>query len=145
MSDAFWQTTALKDLTTTQWESLCDGCARCCVHKLEDEDTGDLYYTRVACRLLNSETCRCKEYDSRLQKVSECLSLSIDDIESFKWLPETCAYRLVYEGKPLFSWHPLISGNAESVHKAGISVRGRVISEENVHPDDLQDYIVKWV
>jgi uncharacterized protein len=139
----FWETTKLTEMNPTQWESLCDGCGKCCLHKLEDEDDGEIYVCNVACQLLNIETCRCQDYQNRKQKVPDCLTLSADKISEFHWLPQTCAYRLLAEGKPLFSWHPLLSNNSQSVHEAGISVRNRVVSE--LHVDDLQLHLTDWV
>jgi uncharacterized cysteine cluster protein YcgN (CxxCxxCC family) len=139
----FWQTIPLAEMNPQQWESLCDGCGKCCLHKLEDEDTGLVYYTEVACKYL-SENCRCQHYRQRQQKVEMCLRLRPEDMATVSWLPSTCAYRLLSEGESLPAWHPLVSGDPESVHRAGISVRGRVISETAVDPDDLEDYIVAW-
>lgn len=141
----FWEHKSLSEMTEDEWESLCDGCGKCCLHKLEDEDTGEVHYTCVACRYLDSQKGGCQQYSQRLQLVSECIDLKPEDVAQFHWLPQTCAYRLVAEGKPLYDWHPLISGNPESVHKAGISVRGRVYAESDIPEDELEDYIVHWV
>ncbi len=141
----FWRRRALTELSEEEWESLCDGCGKCCLHKLEDEDTDEVYYTCVACRYLDSEAGGCKDYANRLTNVPECIDLKPQDVADFHWLPKTCAYRLVAEGKPLQAWHPLISGDPESVHRAGISVRGRVYAEHQVDEDDLEEYIVHWV
>ena len=142
---AFWETKALAELDESEWEALCDGCGLCCLAKIEDSDDGEISFTRVACRLLDTERCSCKDYDKRIEKVPDCLLLSADNIDSIAWLPSTCAYRLRNEGKPLYEWHPLISGSSETVHSAGVSVRGRVISEQFVHPDGLEEHIVHWV
>jgi uncharacterized cysteine cluster protein YcgN (CxxCxxCC family) len=143
LMSAFWETTRLIDMDAAQWESLCDGCGKCCLHKLEDEDTGEVFVCNVACRLLDLETCQCRDYANRKQLVPDCTVLTLRHIEEFHWLPETCAYRLLAEGKPLFDWHPLISGDPQTVHSAGISVCGYVVSEEDV--DDLQQHITDWV
>ncbi len=143
-SAQFWQTKTLAQMTVQEWESLCDGCGRCCLAKLEDEDSGELFFTRVACRLLDHQTCRCRNYGRRTQLVADCVTLTADNITEINWLPRTCAYRLLAEGKPLFDWHPLLSGDPQSVHRAGISVQGRVLSEQYVHPDALDEHIVKW-
>ncbi len=131
-------------MSRDEWESLCDGCAKCCLHKLEDEDTGEVYYTKVVCRYMD-EQCRCTEYPRRNELVPNCVWLRPEDVEDFFWLPVTCAYRLVAEGKPLEHWHPLISGNADSVHKAGVSIKGRALNEEFVHPDGMEEHIIHWV
>ena len=139
----FWEQKTLDEMTPTEWESLCDGCGKCCLHKLEDEDTGEVYVSNVACRLLDLESCQCKDYPKRKQLVPDCTVLTIDKIEEFHWLPTTCAYRLLAEGKSLPEWHPLLSGSSASVHEAGISVCGRVISEDEA--DDLHLHITDWV
>lgn len=141
----FWETTPLHEMSADQWESLCDGCAKCCLHKLEDEDTEEVVYTSVACKLLDINTCRCDDYPGRKEKVPECLVLSPEGVESFSWLPKTCAYRLVYEGKPLFKWHPLISGKKMSTLKKGKSVAAFAINELETDTEDLQDYVIRWV
>ena len=132
-------------MTPTEWESLCDGCAKCCLHKLEDEDTGNIFITDVACQLLDLESCRCRDYENRFIKVPDCFRLTPENLSQQDWLPETCAYRLLYEGKPLPSWHPLVSGNDQSVHLSGTSVSGRVVTEQSVQPDDMEDHIVHWI
>jgi uncharacterized cysteine cluster protein YcgN (CxxCxxCC family) len=139
----FWETKPLAAMTTAQWESLCDGCGRCCVIKLEDEDSGEVHYTDVACRLFDSQTCRCGNYGLRAKLVAGCVVLTPKTLPDVaEWLPATCAYRLLHEGKPLFDWHPLITGDPESVHKAGISLRGKVVPEYEVAEEDLEDHIV---
>jgi uncharacterized protein len=141
-SPPFWQTTPLSAMTREQWESLCDGCGRCCLHKVEDADSGRVHYTEVACRLLDIGSAKCKHYASRWDHVPDCVELSPVAMRNISWLPSTCAYRLLSEGKPLAWWHPLVSGDPTSVHRAGISVRGRVITESRA---EMLDYhIVTW-
>lgn len=129
MNTEFWKHKTLKQMSQSEWESLCDGCALCCLQKLEDEDTGDIYFTDIACKLLDTDTCRCTDYGARAQKVKTCLVLSVDKPEVFSWLPGSCAYRRLSENKDLPAWHPLITGNPDSVHEAGISAMGKATSE----------------
>ena len=140
----FWKSRSLSEMTEQEWESLCDGCARCCLHKLEDVETGEVHYTDIACRFL-SKQCRCTDYPRRHYLVPDCVELTIDRVEEFKWLPATCAYRLVAEGRDLPWWHPLVSGDPGSVHAAGISVKGKTTDERHVHPDDYETRIIRWV
>lgn len=131
-------------LSQKEWEALCDGCGKCCLNKLEDEDTGQIALTRIACRLLDDSTCRCAQYEIRHQFVPECIVLKPDNIpDHLYWMPDTCAYRLVFEGRPLFDWHPLISGNPDTVHHAGVSVRGWTIPEFEVPEEDWEDYLIE--
>lgn len=144
MRKLFWEVKPLTEMNQQEWESLCDGCARCCLIKLEDEDSGDIHYTNVVCDLLDLENCRCTAYQSRSQLVPECVVVSPEVLDQLHWMPSTCAYRLLWEGKPLPEWHPLVSGKADSVHLAGISVRGRVYRQAEIDDDDLEDHIVDW-
>lgn len=141
----FWKRKSFEEMTREEWESLCDGCARCCLYKLEDEETGEIYYTNVICRLLDTYRCRCTRYSERQRLMPTCLVLSPDLVRQLRWMPKTCAYRLIAEGKELEWWHPLISGDPNSVHQAGISVRYRTMAEADVDMDNLEDYIVDWL
>jgi len=141
----FWRRKTLEDMSSSEWESLCDGCARCCLVKLEDEDTGDIHFTDIGCTLLDSGSCRCRDYRRRKQRVSDCVKLTPEAVRTLSWLPVTCAYRLVAEGKDLPDWHPLVSGSPDSVHEAGVSVRGRVIaSEDDLEQELWPERIVEW-
>jgi len=142
-SDRYWETTPLSVMDPGQWESLCDGCGKCCLEKFEEEETRHIVYTNVACKLLDHDTCRCMNYARRSSLVHDCIELSPTTVEDPYWLPSTCAYRLVCEGKALPDWHPLISGNPDSVRWAGHSVAGRVIAEENAGP--LIHHLIEWV
>lgn len=145
----FWRRKRLNEMTDAEWESLCDGCGKCCLHKLEDEDTGEYIYTNIACHLLDLETCRCRDYGNRRAYVPDCVQLTPEAAARLGWLPATCAYRRVAEGKTLRPWHPLVSGRTETIHEAGISVRGRSLSEpetstEQQHQALLLGHIVDW-
>ena len=142
-SHAFWKVKTLEQMSTTEWESLCDGCGKCCLHKIEDEETGEIAFTNVACKILDAKTCRCSNYSKRIHFVKDCQVLNPKKVRKLNWLPSTCAYKLVGEGRDLPSWHPLITGNRESVHKAGISVKNKIISENSVK--DLEDFVVDWI
>ena len=144
LKPGFWRGRALEDLTREEWEALCDGCGRCCLNKLEDADTGEVAFTRVACRLLDGDTCRCAQYDIRKQFVPDCVHLTPRNIGDIAyWMPSTCAYRLIFEGKPLHDWHPLISGTADTVHVAGVSVKGWTVPEFEVPEEDWEDHIIE--
>ena len=138
----FWKRKSLSEMSGVEWESLCDGCAKCCLHKLEDADTGVVSYTDVACRLLDLGTCRCSNYKQRSRLVHDCVQLTAGNVADLHWMPSTCAYRLLAEGKDLPWWHPLISGDPNTVRRAGVSVYGRAVAEENA--PDLEDHLVKW-
>jgi len=139
----FWKIKKLAEMTTEEWESLCDNCGKCCLHKLEDEDTGKIVFTNVACKLINLNTCRCTHYKERTQLVPECLDLKQYDFEQYNWLPSTCAYRLLNDGKELPAWHPLVSGSIASVKKAGVSISSYAIKESVVK--NLEDHIMEWL
>ncbi|MEA4907406.1 MAG: YcgN family cysteine cluster protein [Anaerolineaceae bacterium] len=139
----FWKRKRLEQMSQAEWESLCDGCGRCCLFKLQDEDTQEVFYTNVVCRLLDTHTCRCTQYEERTRLVPTCLVVTPARSRELKWMPETCAYRLLAEGKDLPGWHPLVSGNANSVHRAGISVQGKTLSEDEVDMERLEDYIIQ--
>jgi uncharacterized cysteine cluster protein YcgN (CxxCxxCC family) len=141
----FWRTTALEDMTRAQWESLCDGCGRCCLVKLEDDDTGAIHATDIACRLFDAGTCRCTDYDNRVARVPDCVDLTPEAVRALDWLPPTCAYRLVAQGRDLAWWHPLVSGDPATVRAAGVSVHGRVHAGEHELPlEDYPDRIRQW-
>ncbi len=143
IAPGFWRRKALERMSREEWEALCDGCGRCCLIKIEDEAGGDIDWTDIACRLLDRESCRCTRYARRTRLVPDCVALSPAVVRRrLRWLPSTCAYRLVAEGRDLYWWHPLVSGDPESVHAAGISVRGRVVDEAD--GDDPEDRIVDW-
>ncbi len=142
---AFWKRKTLEDMTTAEWESLCDGCGRCCLVKLEDEDTGIIHYTDVACTLFNPQTCRCNDYAHRQKRVPDCVRLTPHEARTLPWLPQTCGYRRIAEGKDLPVWHPLVTGDPASTRKAGISAHGRIAGmEEEYTVDELMDRVVEW-
>jgi uncharacterized cysteine cluster protein YcgN (CxxCxxCC family) len=143
--DAFWRDKSLAELTSEEWEALCDGCAQCCQLKFEDEDTGCVGVAAVACRLLDLDSCRCTHYAERHMRVPDCIEFDAAEAASLHWLPPTCAYRLRAEGRDLPWWHYLVSGDRNTVHTAGISIRGRVLSEAHVHPEDVEAQIVHWI
>ena len=139
----FWERYSFDKLSKSEWEALCDGCGKCCLNKLEDEESGEVVFTRLACRLLDDETCRCSQYEIRKQFVPECIVLTPATMaEVAYFMPASCAYRLLYEGKPLFDWHPLVSGDADSVHDAGRSMRGQTVAEFEVPEEEWEDYVI---
>ena len=145
MSDQpFWETKTLDDMSDAEWESLCDGCGRCCLQKLQDEDTDEVHFTDIACKLLDTDSCRCSNYKNRFKEVPDCLSVRPLSEEKISWLPSTCAYRRLASGQELASWHPLISGNALSVVQAGISVSGRCVSETTVPLVEWPSHLITW-
>lgn len=144
MRERFWEL-PLEQLDAAEWEALCDGCGLCCLIKLEDEDSGDVAYTSVACRHMDPDQCRCTVYPERHRRVPDCVRVTPELATSAGWLPPTCAYRLRARGEPLQAWHPLLSGRAESVHEAGIGVSGWTVSEAGVDEDDLEEHIIHWM
>ncbi|MDC0598822.1 YcgN family cysteine cluster protein [Gammaproteobacteria bacterium] len=140
----FWESKTLSEMNPQEWESLCDGCAKCCLHKLEDDETGLIHYTSVVCRYLDQKKCHCTVYKERRKLVPDCLKLEPGELDGLGWMPNTCAYRLLNEGKPLPIWHPLISGNRQAMIDSGNTVTGKVISEEYVHEDGLDEHVINW-
>ncbi|HVZ98785.1 MAG TPA: YcgN family cysteine cluster protein [Caulobacterales bacterium] len=140
----FWKTKSLAEMNDAEWESLCDGCGKCCLVGLEDEDTGEIYLTDVACKLFDSGACRCGDYANRQKLVHDCVKLTPENVPELNWLPKTCAYRLVAQGRELFWWHPLVSGDPETVHQARVSVRGKTRPEGRLKIPGLMRRITKW-
>lgn len=143
-NEPFWREKTLAEMSDPEWESLCDGCGRCCLNKLEDWDTGEIWWTNVACRYFDEKSCGCTDYQNRHENVPDCIALTPENVPELAWLPPSCGYRLIAEGSDLYWWHPLVSGNTQTVHDAGISTLGRTLSEENIPEAELEDYIVKW-
>lgn len=144
MTKPFWQTKRLDEMTPTEWESLCDGCAKCCLLKLEDEDTGEIAYTRLHCRLLDAGLCRCSDYENRKAHVPDCVILTPRSVSEIKWMPKSCAYRRVHEGRSLADWHHLVCGDCNRIHEEGHSIMGDTVSEDTVFEEDQIDWIVDW-
>ncbi len=145
LNDPFWQVKNLDEMTEAEWELLCDGCGKCCLVKLEDEDTGEIYHTNVVCKLLDLEACECNNYQHRQYFVDDCLKLIPSNIGELTWLPNSCAYRVIARGEELPPWHHLVTGCREDVHNWGMSVRGWVSSESDVSDRHMQDRIIQWV
>ena len=143
--DKFWQTKSLKQLDSREWEALCDGCAKCCLVKLEEYDSGEIFHTNVTCELLDIETCKCSNYEGRHSVVNDCINLNQDNIHTLGWLPKSCSYRLIADGKGLPDWHYLVSGSSQTVHSYGASLQGWVVPELDVSDDDIEDHIIRWV
>ena len=141
----FWQDKSLAEMNQQEWESLCDGCGRCCMIKIQDADSGEVHYTSLTCRLFDLDTCRCTRYPERHELVADCVELTPDTAARFHWLPTTCAYRRLAEGRPLSWWHPLVSGDPGTVQEAGISVLGKTLPADSVHPDEHEQHIIRWI
>ena len=141
----FWQTKSLEQMNAEEWELLCDGCAKCCLVKLQDSDNDEIFYTNVSCELLDINSCRCGDYEGRHSIVDDCIKLDKENIHALSWLPASCSYRLIAVGKPLPEWHHLITGSRQTLHSYGASLQGRVISELDVDDDDIEDHIIQWV
>lgn len=139
----FWELKSLTEMTTEEWESLCDNCGKCCLIKLEDEDSGEIVFTSAVCDLIDLDTCRCTRYSERCDLVPECIDLKQHEFAEYNWLPSTCAYRLLTDGESLPDWHPLISGSSESVKEAGVSISSYAIKESQV--EDFEDHVIGWV
>ena len=143
--DKFWLSKSLDQMNPSEWESLCDGCGKCCLHKLEDEDSHEIAYTQVICRYFDESSCRCQVYSTRKNLVPACIILKPNNLKDLPWMPSTCAYRLLYEGKNLPDWHPLVSGNRQAIEESENTVSGKVISEEFVHEDGYDEHLIRWV
>ena len=141
----WWESKSLDEMSEQEWELVCDGCAKCCLVKLEDADTEEICYTNVTCKLLDTESCRCSDYDGRHRIVDDCLKLDRSNVNELEWLPASCSYRLLAAGKPLPEWHHLRTGSLETMHRYGASLRGKVVSERHVHDDDIEDHIIRWI
>jgi uncharacterized protein len=144
-SSPFWKTKTLAQMSKGEWESLCDGCGKCCLSKIEDEDTSEIYFTSVICRLFDEGSCRCKDYANRSTIVPDCVTLSVENISTLHWMPKTCAYRLVAEGRDLYPWHHLVCGDPDEIHRAGVSVKGKITAIENelAAPEDYFDHVLE--
>jgi uncharacterized protein len=141
----FWKTKSLAEMSAAEWESLCDGCGKCCLSKIEDEETSEIFYTSVACRLFDEGTCRCTDYANRSAQVPDCVTLTPANITELSWMPKTCAYRLVAEGRDLFAWHHLVCGDPDAVHRANVSIRGKITAFETelAEPEDYFDHVLE--
>ena len=144
-AEHYWETKSLSEMTKREWESLCDGCGKCCLIKLQDEETEQIHYTAAVCRYLEQDKCHCTVYEERKTLVPECVKLTPANLASVDFMPQTCAYRLLHEGKSLPDWHPLLTGNRARMDEAGHTVTGKIISEEYIHPDELEEHIITWV
>lgn len=140
----FWEDKSLTEMTHAEWESLCDGCGRCCLHKLQDEDSDEFFFTNIVCKYFDMQHHRCSCYSDRTRLVPDCLVVTLENPDSIAYAPKSCAYRLLSEGKPLFDWHPLIAGNNRTIVEAGICIEGKAVSEEYIHPDQWEEHIIEW-
>ncbi|MDE0746510.1 MAG: YcgN family cysteine cluster protein [Porticoccaceae bacterium] len=143
--DNFWQTKTLEQMDSIEWEALCDGCAKCCLVKLEDHESAEIFHTNVTCELLDIDSCQCSNYSGRHSVVNDCIALDQNNIHALSWLPKSCSYRLIADGQPLPDWHYLISGSKQTIHAYGASLQGWVVSELDVRDDDIQDHVIRWV
>jgi uncharacterized protein len=143
--ERFWNTKTLEEMSVVEWELLCDRCAKCCLHKIEDVQSGRVFFTNVACRLLEPGVCHCHDYDHRMDLVQGCVTLTASMVREVNWLPESCAYRRLAEGRGLAWWHPLVSGDASTVHQAGVSIVGKIIKEACIDLSNLEAWIVDWI
>jgi uncharacterized cysteine cluster protein YcgN (CxxCxxCC family) len=141
----FWEEKTLEEMTREEWEMLCDGCGKCCLHKIDDMSSGDILYTRVACQFLDVKTCRCRHYTRRTELISDCVDLTPEMVNHITWLPASCAYRRIQEGRALAWWHPLVSGTRDTVWSAGVSVCDWAVPEKYIHLDELEAYIIDWI
>lgn len=141
---AFWDEKTIEEMSQEEWEALCDGCGRCCLMKLEDEDTGEIYTSDVHCQLLDGESCKCTDYPNRQALVPDCIKLTPQNVRTISWIPKSCAYKRLADGKGLAWWHPLVSGDPETVAAAGVSVRGRTIPEQSVQPGEWEQHVADW-
>lgn len=144
-SRPFWEEKSLDEMTREEWELLCDGCGKCCLHKIDDMVSGNILYTRVACQFLDLKTCRCRHYARRSELISDCVDLTPDGVRQLSWLPKSCAYRRIHEGRGLAWWHPLVSGQRRTVRSAGASVCDWAVPEKNIHLNELEAYVIDWI
>lgn len=143
--EPFWKTTSLEKMSPVEWESICDGCGKCCLQKLQDDDTEEVFYTNLSCHQLNAASCQCKVYETRKTEVPSCITLTPDQIDEFQWLPDTCSYRVLHETKALPNWHPLVVGSNKEMLRQGLTVRHYAVNEQAVDEDEWETHIIKWV
>ena len=142
--NAWWDEKHLSEMSRSEWEQICDHCGKCCLHKLEDETDNTVYYTDIACYLVNKDSCYCGDYENRRTLVPECVQLSVDNLDQINWMPPSCSYRLLKQGQALPSWHHLITGDKESIHRCGKSIKARYVSETEVEEDEFEEHVVEW-